>query len=711
MPGTEIERRPVPPLPVTTRTRESPVARAVTGAARRPHLTVPAVTPAVLWLAAETASAAGLAGPVAAASVTGTAAMWWLIAPRRWPDLPAEDDGSPLKWHQSRLWWARATCAGGCGWVSLAAYLGPAGPDAPVLAGLLAVICTVWGIRYWRQHRPPREKRKRRRERRHEQRELAHWDAWWHHYAGAWAVTGSRVTRVTHDDAQVILRIQLVPGVHVYEHLLGNERLIASALRDFAGGTGMVRIAEVTTDGSLADVYVKHVDPLGDFIEWQEELAPRSVHDPFPEGRMEGGRWRMARQRVNSFIVGTTRAGKTNGQLNRVACLSRCPDARSTVIDLKGNRSGRLVLRAAAAEYVICTQEEARAYLLMMAVEVRLRAVNAGLDGGEQLEATVAEPALFTLIDECWGLTSLRGGDSSCRYALAILASQGSGVECYVDAAAQIGTLEESVGERQVRSNMDRRLSYRTAEPREGAWALGENTTRIDTSKLTPVGTFLAKLGPDSPQEKIRGIHMPKELFAKVARSRADDAPLALFCANEECPVPGYATWGEWWWRRWERLPDAFCGESPQYQKYMKELASHPQDAEDDRDLSPAVMVSAEAPVAATRSYIHAPAGPPPPGAPLGVKRAAFCAAIQDAGDGITQAGLRAASALGKTTVNNYLNRLEAAGAVTQADRDWYVPVPGRDIAAVLAAALAGDDDLFASVTGDGEAGRRLHAV
>jgi hypothetical protein len=703
MPGTDIEPRLLPQLPVVPargRVAESVPGRMARAARDNPHVSVPFAVPAGLWLAAEAASAAGLAGPVAAASVTGTAAMWWLIAPRRWPDPPAEDGDEPLRWHQSSLWWARASCAAGCGWVSLAAYLGPAGPDGGVLAGLLAVIATVWGIRWWLRSRPPR---KPRRARKMEAAELAHWNAVWRHYAGHWGVPGSYVAAVTHGDSQVILRVQLVPGRQVPRMLQQNAHLIESGLQGYADA-GMVRVAGVAGDASLADVFIKQADPLADFIEWEEELAPSSVHDLFPEGWMESGRWRMAVQRVSSFIGGMTRSGKSNGQLVRIACLSRCPDARTVVIDLKGGRSGRPVLRASAAEYVITTLGEARDYLLMLATEVRYRAMLAGTGRGEQLLANdTTHPAIMTLIDECWGLTSQRGGDASCRYNLAIVASQGSGVECFVDAAAQIGTLEESVGERQVRSNMDRRVCYRTAEAQEGRYVLGEDP-RLDTSKLAPVGTFLAKFGPDAPQEKIRAINMPEDLFAEVAWSRLDDAPLALFCGSQPCPVEGYRTWGDWWALRWGRLPAEYHDDSPQHEAHVASLPPQWQpldDAEDDTATPPA-------PVAAGRP----PSGPPPAGAPDTVKRAAFCAAVQAAGDGIAFGALQAASGLGKTTTARYLKLLTEQGAVTQTARGWYVPVPGADIARVLTAILAGADDLLrAFAAGTDPATRRLHVV
>lgn len=694
MPGTDLERRPSPPLPVRVRPRpESLPGKAAAAAARNPHLSVPLAAFPALWLGAEAAHEIGplACGPVSTAAVLGTAWMW-VAAPRRWPD-PAD-----ARWWQSRAWWARATCAAGCGWEALASWLGPAGDDAEPLIALLLVIWVIWGARWFRRHRPARKRKRGKKA-----RMLREWDAWWQAHAAAWGAPGSRVVNVTAEGVQVILRVKLVPGRQVFTSLRQHERLMESALEGFADA-GMVRVAAVPGDASLADVFIKRLDPLGEFIEWEEELAPRSVHDPFPEGRMESGKWRMTRQRVSSFIVGMTRSGKTNGQLTRIVCLSRCPDARTVVIDLKGARSGRDVLRACAAEYVICTLEEARDYLLMLATEVRFRAMNAGLDGGEQLEATEADPALMTLIDECWGLTSLRGGDASCRRDLAIVTSQGAGVECYVDAAAQIGTLEESVGERQVRSNMDRRLSYRTAERGEGEYALGEGT-RIDTSKLTPVGTFLAKLGPDSPQEKIRGIRMTREKFAEVAWSRLEDPPLALYCGSEPCPVPGYRTWQEWWARRWERLPAPFHADSPQYQAHMASRRRQQPRDDDDAD----VVTVQPAPAPAPRR------APPPPGAPDSEKRAAFCAALQDATAPASPRALQDASGLGKTSVAQYLRRLVERGAVIQRDRGEYVPAPGADIAQVLASVRAGDEELLraaAAGPGDGDPdGRRLYAV
>lgn len=709
MPGAEVERRPVPPLPVPVRrVPESLPAKMALGVLRRPHLSVPLAVPPGLWAVAEAAHVIGpvACGPVSTVAVLGSAWIW-AEAPRRYPDPPGVRPGD-LRWWQSRAWWARASCAAGCGWVSLAAWTGPAGPSAPVLGVMLLAGSTAWGARYWHRKRPRREKRRRGRQAREEARQLADWDTWWQLHAAAWGASGSRVVNVTHDGVTVILRVRLVGGRQVPRTLQQNERLIESALEGLVDA-GMVRVAGVPGSPHLADVYVKQADPLGEFIEWEEGLAPSSVHDPFPEGRMESGKWRMTRQRVSSFIVGTTGSGKTNGQLSRIACLSRCPDARTVVIDLKGGRSGRPVLRAAAAEYVITTLPEARGYLLMVAAEIEFRAMNAGLDGEEQLEATEQDPAIMTLIDEVNGVASQTNGDASCRRSLARIASQGRGVECWVDAAAQIGTLEESVGERQVRSNMDRRVSYRTAEPREGAYALGEDT-RVDTSKLAPVGTFLAKLGPDSPQEKIRGILMTREKFAAVAWSRLEDPPLGLYCGSEQCPVPGYRTWQEWWSRRWERLPEAFRGDSPQYRQWA-ESQPQPESREPQED-TPAPQ-PAPAPQAPPPATVAAPAGPPPPGAPEHVRRAAFTVAAQAcAGTVVTPAQLAAASGMGRTWVQQRLRYLVTAGAATQAGRGEYVMAPGADIASALAAEKAGEDDALAAFLGGEAADRpRLHAV
>jgi hypothetical protein len=545
-----------------------------------------------------------------------------------------------------------------------------------------------------------------RRKRRRLAKELRHWDTWWQLHAAKWGVDRSRVIAVTHDGVQIILRIQLVPGAQVAQTLRQHEQLIESGLEGMVGA-GMVRVADVDGNPSLADVHIKRLDPLAGFVEWEEELAPKSVHDMWPQGRSETGRWYMVPQRISAFIVGASRSGKSNEELTRIVCLSRCPDARAVVIDLKGGRSGRPALRACAVEYVITTVAEARDYLLMMATEVKFRAMYAGTDGSEQLQATEADPALYTLIDEASELTSTVSGDTACRRSLAVIASQGMGVECYTDVAAQLGTLEESVGTEQIRSNLPNRIAFRTELPRHGAYALGEKT-RMDTSLLQPVGTFLTKLRADSPQEKMRGIRMEREQFAEHAWSRIDDAPLALYCGSEPCPVEGYRTWQEWWARRWGRLPAAFHSDSPQYQRWA---GSQPaQSAEDDeQDTAETPAPPTPAPPARETTALRPPAASAPPA----VKRAAFVAALQGATVAVSPAGLMAASGFGKNWVQRHLEALLKMGAVTRIGRGEYLPVTGADIAAAMESIRSGDSDVRQQAeasAGDGHR-RGLHVA
>lgn len=698
MSGTDLEPRPVPPLPVVVRRRaESAPARAAAAVVANPHLSVPLAVPPGLWAAAESAHLLGsvACGSLSSAAVLTMAGMW-LEAPRRWPD-EMDEDGEPPPWWKRRVWWARASCAGCCGWVPLAAWLGPAGSTWETLLAMLAVGSVIWGIRWFRRRRPVS-----RRQRRRLARELRDWDAWWQIHARLWGVPGSRVTAVTHEDAQVILRVRLVAGSQVAGQLRQHERFIESGL-DGMVDAGMVRVADVPGNPALADVHIKRIDPLAGFVEWEEELAPSSVHDLWPQGKSETGRWRMVPQRISAFIVGASRSGKSNEELTRIACLSRCPDGRTTVIDLKGGRSARPALRACAVEYVITTVAEARDYLLMMATEVKFRAMYAGTGAGasEQLQATEEDPALFTLIDEASELTSLTSGDTACRKNLAVIAAQGMGVECYTDVAAQLGTLEESVGTEQIRSNLPLRISFRTELARHGAYALGEKT-RMDTSLLEPVGTFLTKLGADSPQEKMRGIRMEHSQFAEHAASRIDDPPLRLYCGSELCPVEGYRTWQEWHGGRWGRLPAAFRDDSPQYQRWADSQPAQQEPEEETAAESPPPP-----PVPAPAVPV---AGPPAASAPPSVKRAAFAAALQS---GISSpAALMAASGFGKNWVNQTLAAMVGMGAATRIGHGEYVPVTGVDIAAAMESIRAGDMEVGRRAAGMGDdSPRRLHVA
>lgn len=706
MPGKEVVvLRPAAyaPVPAATappwpqqpgrRSEAAPVA-AAKWARRNGHLTVPVAAPVVLWLAGLILHHFRMAGYTAIAGVI-LAACVWFFAPHKW-DRPAE-----------RLY-ARASAALGACWLWLAAWLGPLGSGvlAIVLASLLAAGTGTWGFFWWR-HRRPRGQRK-------QQRLVSQCDAWWQSHCWHWQLGGSQVIDAHLSGVTLRMRVRGLPGRHSLQHFTSALHLIESAAEGHSD-IGLIRIAKVPGKPSEVDIFFKQENPLREDVEYDLGIAPQSVRSPAAIGRSETGSWKMLPLRANCFIIGMTRSGKSNHLLVRLALLSGCPDARPVVIDLKGGRSARPVLKAACAEYVVTDIDEARMLLRMLVAEISARAMYA-YDGNEQLLATPDVPSLHLMIDEVHGLTSVANGDAECAAKLALVASQGAGLEVYTEVYTQFGSLEESVRTDQTRGNLTIRVCYRVAEARHGAYVIPEYA-KLDPSRLEEKGTCYIKDGPEAFPEQVRAPKMEHALFARIASQNAallgPRPPLRLYCgAQVACEaVTGRdedgretrrpVTWQEWWDTRWLRLHPAFRADSPQYQAAV---ADHPRAAEQVITAARQAAVPVPAPSPGTGDARSAAARIDAEDADLmamvpgdfrpdpalvaalpsiiASEEEKFAAALQGAtaDSPATPRDLARTSGRGRTWCHGQLAALLETGCVTQVSRGQYAPVPGADI-------------------------------
>src|SRR5215813_6053908 len=460
----------------------------------------------------------------------------------------------PAKWDRAaEVWYALGSALAATAWLAYAGAFGVRSLPAVISC---AVLAAGWGVFWWRHHRP-RGQRKR-------QKRIARWNDWWQSHCWNWNLGGSKIIDVHEMGLTTKARVQGIPGRHSIQHVNQVMHLIESGLDGFAD-IGMVRAEPVKHHPNWFDFYFKKENPLAQIVAYDPALAPRSVHEPVAAGLTEAGAWKLIPLRCNRFVIGETRSGKSNDLLNGLAALTGCPDGRQVLIDLKGGRSARPVLEAAAVDYVITAVDEARMFLRMAVAEARARAKHA-YSGDEQLLATGNVPALHTLIDEVHGLTSVANGDAECARLLALLASLGNGLEEYVWVYTQHGSLEESVRTEQTRGNLPVRSAYRVAEARHGAYAIPEYT-KLDASKLEEKGTCYIKDGPRALPEQVRAPHMPHKLLKQVAAQNAalvTRPPLVLYCGGED--AGNGQAWQEWWDTRWLRLDPAFHGISPQYQ-------------------------------------------------------------------------------------------------------------------------------------------------
>lgn len=696
MPGTDLVRRPsYPPAPLEGRGRESEalIPRAFRSARRNRHLTVPLAVPPVMWTAGEILHAAGWAAEAGAAGGV-TAAAVWFFAPHKWTG----SDGKP---RMPEVWYARASAIAAGAWLPLAAALGASsGLPGEILGGTLLAGGTAWGIPWWR-HKRPRGMRRR-------QAMIARWDAWWQGHCAAWGLTGSRVIDAKESGVTIRIRVQLWAGRQSVQGVRGVVHLIESGLEDIVKESGRVRVDTVKGNLSQADLFFKRDNPLREVVEWDPALAPQSVHDKAVDGLAETGEWMFTPMRINGFVIGRTRSGKSNHLKLRIAQLTGCPDDRQVVIDLKGGRSGRPMIEAAAVDYVITDVDEARVYLLMLTAEIAARAKYC-YTGEEQLEATEEIPAIHTLIDETRGLTSVNAGDAECAKHLATIASQGSGLEVYAEVYTQYGSLDESVATEQTRSNLLLRVVYAVEESRHGVFAIPEYD-KSDASKLEEKGTHLLKAGPKAHAEQIRAPKMSDDLLKRItaanARALAPRRPWLLYCGSGPCPAGG--TWQEWWDRRWLRLDPAFREISPQYAEAARRYGTAAAVTEAREHaaagvtfgpavtvtIAPAPSAPGEGDGASVAARLEAETQGPDftadrrnvtrLGDVMRAKREVFADALAGALHGISPGQLEEESGMSKSWVHPRLTRLVDRGAVTQPRRGLYVPVPGTDIHAAI---------------------------
>lgn len=697
MPGKEIVPRPAVPPPVVTtppwQGQDPELVPAYRWLWRHRHWTVPVFLLPGMWLAALTLH---LLGYASYALITGGVIAGITVA------------GAQLKWDRpAEQWYARLTAVAAWLWLWIGAWLGPA-HLWPTIA--LAVTMAVWGYFWWR-HKRPRGHRRR-------QKLIGKWDAWWQSHCWNWNLGGSHVIGVWPMGVTTKVRIQGIAGRHSIQHVNQVMHLIESGA-DGHADTGMIRAEVVKGKPSQFDLYFKKENPLKGIVDYDPSLAPRSVHEQYALGLTETGTWKMEPLRINSFVIGATREGKSNHLLVRLAALTGCADDRQVLIDLKGGRSSRPVLAAAAADYVITEVDEARTYYRMLNAETLARSKYAYFDEEEQLRATDEVPAIHTLVDEVHGLTSVTNGDTECARLQGTIASQGSGLEIYLDIFTQHGSLEESVRTEQTRGNLKLRVVYRVEEARHGAYVIPEYS-KMDASKLEEKGTCYVKDGPKATVEQVRAPFMPHKLLRKIAaqnaRMVADRPPLTLYCGSEI--AYGDITWQQWWDSRWGRLDPAFHDISPQYQECAAiRSASSPAEAFAATEAARAAAVPAaplpadpgegDAASAAERIRLEladahrgVPSNFVPPKVNLRPvitrQKDTFATALESAPpEGISPTQLMDESGMSSGWVYQKLSGLVEAGVATKLGRGRYAPVAGGDIREAMSALDAGNEHLY----------------
>lgn len=651
----------------------------------RRHWTVPAAVPlAALGAAAVVARLPEVPQVALIAFAWAFAAAVALFARHKWTDASGEP-----RWPE--VIYAIASAVTAAGWLTAACFTGVTIWSLVPLAAL----GLAWGVPWW-WHKRPRGARKR-------AALIAKWDGWWQSLALHWGLGGSAVIGVSPMGVTTRLRIQGLPGRHSIQHVRQVMHLIESGLDGYAD-IGMIRAEPVKGKPSQFDLFLKKENPLRRPVNYDLALAPRSVHEPLVKGLAETGAWKTVSARRNTFTIGETRSGKSNDLLVKLAQLTGCSDDWQILIDLKGGRSARPVLRAGAAGYVVTEVDEARMTLRMLGAEATARAKHAYVDEEEQLLASDEIPALHCMVDETHGLTSVANGDTECVRLMGIVASQGNGLEIYLDVYTQHGSLEESVRTEQIRANLPQRTVYRVAEARHGAYVIPEYH-KLDASRLEEKGTCYLKDGKEAFPEQVRAPHMPHALLRQVATANAalvaGRPALRLYCGAEMSPAG--ITWQEWWDTRWLRLDPAFRRDSPQYAAAVAAYSPAAEPTLTTAATAPAAAGDADARTAAAQieaELAALPAADTLPGVNLrpviAAQEEAFAAALEGASPGgISPRQLQEESGRGRTWIHQMLNALMETGATTQVGRGRYAPVPGVSIAQAMAMIAARNDQLY----------------
>ncbi|MDQ2876448.1 MAG: hypothetical protein M3Y33_17280 [Actinomycetota bacterium] len=637
---------------------------------RNRHVTVPLCVAPALMTAAEILHAEHLGTPTAIGAALAAAVAIWL-APHHWDRL-------------GEVAYAQASVIAGGAWLSAAAYLGVRYGLHPSLhyamEYLLGAGSLAWGIPWW-LHKRTRGKRGRRQH----AREVAGWNRWWQMHAPAWGVAGSAVVDVEERESggavvMDALLIQLWGGRQTHASIRSLLPMIESSLAGHVPH-GMTRTEVNKANPSQAWLYLKREDPLREEIEWDDVFAELSgdIRDPAPIAVREGGGLLEVSMRRSSFVNGRSRSGKSNLTSVELAKTTRCTNAVNWLIDMKGGRATRPWLPA--MDWVATTIEEARLMLACAVAEVKARAAGAYNGEDEQLEPAEDCPTIFIYVDEAYEVTSLSAGDPACRRDMAVVSSQGQGVEVYLEIATQYGSLEDSVGTEQTRFNLGERICFQTESRSHGAFALGDDCYRlVDTTTLEQKGQFYYRANATTRPEQMRAPHIPHKLAREIAERNA------MLTGRHGRYLELYATdWQETYDMRWHRLPAIFRSDAPQVAHL--ELAEHPehpagapatpprppddidrQVAEINAEIDEGPRVTSEMVGRMLAMRAARGDGPPDLGADVDRKRRIFARLLQAAaGEGITPAHLSEQSGIGRTLTFRMLGDLLEAGVLVKA--------------------------------------------
>jgi hypothetical protein len=640
---------------------------------RHRDVTVPAAVPVVFAFAGEAlnltahsspANMGGAVGATATGAVVLGAAVWW-AAPHKW-DRAAEQ------------WYARLSAILAGSWLTYTTWAGLS--LASVIS--LAVGALAWGIPWWWHKRT---------------RKNAHaalvktWAEWWAHYADGWDLRGSGVIDVSTEGVIDTLHVQLARGKQTIKNVAGALPLIESALAGHVEH-GMTRAEKFKGRPDQVLIHLKRENPLDADVIWDPAVAPESVAQQMPIGKDEGGQWVRAPMRVNWFLNGMTRSGKSNQLSVILASLTGCADAAwPWIIDLKGGRSARPWTHPGGDGWVAITVEEARLMLAVGVLETRARALHA-YSGDEQLPPSPEIPVIPVVIDEAHGVTSGAAGDTTCRRSAGIVASEGSGVNFHMIVSTQYGALEESVGTEQIRSNLPARCCFQVTQPAHGQFTLTD-WANLDPSRLDNKGEFYWQVGPDVPSSPCRGQRMDHELVRPVAARNATvpRPPLLFYSADQEVPGSDGMTVQEVWDTRWERCPEQF---RPGYTAPPRGLAPPPppppRTTRTETPMHPEPGAAPGSPYALAAQIEEEVASLPegdPPLLAAGVlasqidhAKHTFARLLADAPPGgIRPVQLINGSGMSSGWVYGMLADLVKAGAAAQSGRGRYHPAPGLD--------------------------------
>ncbi|MFC6883411.1 hypothetical protein [Actinomadura yumaensis] len=441
------------------------------------------------------------------------------------------------RWRLSERRFATGVTAYAGTWITYASVAGPT--DRVAVWALTAGTSTAWAV--WLRHRRIRARIRL-------DADLGGWPERWENALTACGMPGHRVRAVVAKDpqaTQVEIRGTVPAGQTVGDAAARLEVL------ETAMGFGPGTLQRIVQDGPQAGDYTavyQAESPFPEPLRWSPELAPKRALEPWTVGTNDMGQ----PVRIRPFTDQGTRRmliGGESGSGKSVTLLVigvngiHCVDVVLWGADLKADGATLRPLLP-CLDWFATTPEEAT--LQVQALEALSLGRGPLMDRlDDKILPSPDTPGVLWLCDEIALLIGVETGNRDAINATMTTATEGRALAASMAGATQICGLDSLGGDRRIRAQFGTNLAHRTRDADDSQFLLGG--ARIDTSKLTDVGTFYLREGTADPAPARAFLVKPKAAH-QFARQLAARRPL-LDGFTQSLAGDAYLT-------RWERLAE-----------------------------------------------------------------------------------------------------------------------------------------------------------